>query len=69
MFCQLQFCDLAWVSSLIPHAVNFKNPPLNIRGKNANYDKAVWKERTKEASKNAPKDSLTPRWPAGYVIF
>ena len=32
-------------------------------------DKAVWKEREKEASKNAPKDNLIPRWPAGYVIF
>ena len=53
----------------MPHAVNFKNPPLDIRGQNANYDKAVWKERVKEASKNAPKDSLIPRWPAGYVIF
>ena len=53
----------------MPHAVNFKNPPLDIRGQNANYDKAVWKERVKEASKNAPKDSLILRWPAGYVIF
>lgn len=41
-----------------------------IRGQNGNYDKPVKKKkRIKEASKNAPADSLSPRGPSGHVIF
>ena len=41
----------------------------HIRGQNGNYKKLVGNERIKEGSKNAPKASLTPHWPAAYVIF
>ena len=41
----------------------------HIRGQNSHYKKLVWNERIKEGSKNAPKASLTPGWPAAYVIF
>ena len=41
----------------------------HIRGQNSHYKKLVRNERIKEGSKNAPKASLTPGWPAAYVIF
>ena len=42
-----------------------------IRDQNGNYDKPVWKKKNliKEASKNAPNDSLLPRGPSGHVSF